>query len=90
MTPDDFWAAVRRGEPGECWPWTGAQSNGYGIVRMGKKVRTAHAVAYELAGGAALGAGEGVKLTCGNRVCCNPAHSTKAKLGHALPRRAAK
>jgi len=71
---DRFWSRVKIGEPDECWPWLGTPSgNGYGRIGFGKKMFTAHCVAYELLVGQIP---EGLTLdhTCRNRICCNPKH----------------
>ena len=82
----NFWAKVRRGDPGECWPWTGSISpDGYGrFVTAGEQM--AHRFSYRLAhgsipadaeldhlchtGSTACGGGK----SCPHRRCVNPAH----------------
>lgn len=72
-----FWSKVRRGAPGECWPWTHATNeHGYGVMRptgarSGPTLR-AHRVALVLNGrdpGDLI-----VRHRCDNPPCCNPAH----------------
>lgn len=81
----NFWAKVRRGDSGECWPWTGSiDPHGYGrFVADGEQL--AHRYSYRLAYGsipeaeldhtchthtAACGGGR----SCPHRRCVNPAH----------------
>lgn len=81
----NFWAKVRRGEPSECWPWTGSISvDGYGQF-VSPTGRLAHRYSYQLAHGevpdaeldhlchsraTACGGGK----SCPHRRCVNPAH----------------
>lgn len=66
---------ARRGKrgPRECWHWEGGRnSDGYGVVRLGRRLVLAHRLAYALAYGSP---GRSiVRHTCDNPVCCNPAH----------------
>lgn len=66
-------AGIKKGEPDECWPWTGAPRNGYGAIKHQGKVLGAHVAAYVVAKGEIP---EGLLVTheCDNRLCCNPAH----------------
>lgn len=84
-----FWAKVQRGDPSDCWPWTGLlQSNGYGQFGMGaaKGTRLTHRIAYQYLIGPIP---DGLVLDhtchtadpqcvdndeCPHRRCCNPAH----------------
>lgn len=81
----NFWAKVRRGEPDQCWPWTGAITpDGYGRF-VAPVANLAHRYSYHLAygavpdgeldhlchsGSAACGGGK----SCPHRRCVNPAH----------------
>ena len=72
-----FWAMVDRGEPDECWLWTGAKkAGGYGVMRpAGKRTGPtvkAHRVSLELAGVDI--AGKIVRHKCDNPPCVNPHH----------------
>lgn len=70
---DLFWSHVdREGRGGdECWPWKGGVTRqGYG--RFWNR-RAASRIALELIG-IEFGTGEQANHTCGNRLCCNPAH----------------
>lgn len=68
-----FWAKVDKRGPDECWPWTGAKSNGgYGNVAIRQRATGAHRVAWAIANG---DPGEAHVLhTCDNPPCVNPAH----------------
>jgi hypothetical protein len=73
-----FWSRVDRRGDDQCWPWTGAVSNGYGFfwLRIGElgleqgRFQTAHRVAFRLTHDhwpMPLGL-----HGCDNRLCCNP------------------
>lgn len=68
-----FWSKVKRGDPADCWMWTGARAHGYGRIRtIGKRFCRAHRLAYALAHG-----DPGPLLVChrcDNPLCVNPAH----------------
>src|SRR5579864_9509564 len=72
-----FWALVDRREPGECWPWTGAQRKGYGSFKLAigdlnsEKRRDvyAHRVAFYLIHGH-WPVPQGLH-GCDNPLCCN-------------------
>jgi HNH endonuclease len=70
-----FWAKVdTSGGPDACWPWTGSvNAKGYGRVRRGDTLSTAHRMAWGLTSGP-LPAGLSLCHTCDNPPCCNPAH----------------
>lgn len=58
----------------DCWNFTGGKNNiGYGMIRDGKKMRTAHRVSYEEHIGK-IPARMCVCHTCDNTLCCNPNH----------------
>jgi len=47
MEKSNFWAKVKKTDT--CWLWTGSTTKlGYGQFRVGKKIKRAHRIAYEL------------------------------------------
>lgn len=68
-----FWRRVRVGSTDECWPWIGAHRNGYGAIKHGHKVLSAHVVSYVIHHGQ-IPDGMLVTHSCDNRTCCNPSH----------------
>lgn len=57
-----------------CWCWRGClDGQGYGVVRIGRRVLWAHRAAYAAFRGG-LPAGLEVHHTCHTRSCVNPAH----------------
>jgi hypothetical protein len=72
--PDRFWAKVEKTET--CWLWRGTTTrpvNGYGQIRLDRRMVTSHRVAYELLVGPIP---EGLELDhlCRVRHCVNPVH----------------
>ena len=58
----------------DCWNFTGGKNNiGYGMIRDGKKMRTAHRVSYEEHIGK-IPARMCVLHKCDNPICCAPHH----------------
>ena len=72
---DAFWSKVNiSSSKKDCWEWTGARKpKGYGNVRINKRYKVAHRVAFELANGE-IPAGYIVCHICDNPSCCNPTH----------------
>jgi hypothetical protein len=74
-----YWSKVDIGAPDECWPWTGASSQGrnnrigYGCIRIDGRTLKAHRVGWELAHGASPGEML-VRHTCDYPLCQNPSH----------------
>ena len=70
-----FWSKVSISEnKRDCWEWCGAKKKtGYGNLRINKKYRIAHRVAFELANGP-IPEGYIVCHICDNPACCNPNH----------------
>jgi hypothetical protein len=74
MTVSRFWAQVQRGEPDECWPWTGYTEDGYGRFSDGERMRFAHELALTYWNGSTRPEGWDTCHRCNNPPCCNPAH----------------
>lgn len=71
-----FWSKVDQRGPSECWIWTASlqlKRGGYGQFRIGRTIRRAHIVAYELLVGPVP---QGLVLDhiCRTPACVNPAH----------------
>lgn len=62
--------------PAECvlWPFSVDSTSGYGILRVGKKTRTAHRYALILSTGDDPAGKTAAHGPCHNRLCCNPRH----------------
>ncbi len=82
-TAETLWGKVKKGEPDECWPWTGwVNKQKYGRVELNGISYYAHRVIYDLAnpGKIELKAPRNknsygfVRHTCDNPICCNPKH----------------
>jgi HNH endonuclease len=56
-----------------CWIWQLYKRDGYGIVKIGDKVKSAHRVYYEQAKGP-IPKGGVIDHLCRNRACVNPEH----------------
>jgi hypothetical protein len=59
-------------EPGGCWTWTGATSDGYGHVKFQGRLHQAHRVAFFLIHG--RWPRPYCLHTCDNRACVKPTH----------------
>lgn len=66
--------SVVRGATGDCWSWIGAvDEKGYARFAVGKSLRYAHRVSYELHRGT-IPDGLTIDHLCRNRFCANPDH----------------
>lgn len=74
---DRFWTRVLPEPNSGCWLWVGAYrdsgNKGYGRLYVGRKLRYAHAVAWELYRGA-IPEGMEIDHLCRNEICVNPQH----------------
>ena len=71
-----FWPKVDKRSDGECWPWLGSMSKGYGQLSAGQRGAAplkAHRVSYEFAHGP-IAHGLVIRHACDNPQCVNPAH----------------
>lgn len=71
-----FWANVFQPEELDaCWRWTGTdRGNGYGVIKAGGKLVSAHRVAYVIQHGAEPPEGRIVCHTCDHRWCVRGSH----------------
>lgn len=73
-TEATFWQKVDRGDPADCWPWTGGRWwFGHGRTSVGGVPWRAHRLAWLYTNGR-LPRGLDVCHRCDNPPCCNPAH----------------
>lgn len=62
-------------ETTDCWIWQGGRNNiGYGFIRDGDRMRTAHRVSYEIHNNQTIPKYMCVCHTCDNPLCVNPDH----------------
>jgi len=69
-----FWKRVRRGSRHACWEWTGARSEGYGVLTFKGQPWLAHRLAYTLRFGPIPPGLVAHHELCANRACVNPRH----------------
>lgn len=70
--PDVFWGKTIPEPNSGCWLWTGAQSHGYGVIRINGKNRPAHRLALEAVRGPF--SEQDTDHKCRTQCCVNPAH----------------
>jgi len=70
-----FWAKVDRRGPEDCWEWRSPATStfGYGRIKAGDRLWSAHRVSYVLAHGQ-VPPGLWVLHSCDNPLCVNPSH----------------
>ena len=78
---DRFWSKVSKGDPEECWLWTGAvYVQGYGKLFIGRNAAgsslfvRAHRLSWEIEHGVPVPQGQSVLHSCDTPRCVNPAH----------------
>lgn len=70
-----FWSKVDRRGDNECWPWIGARdSNGYGQIRVNKRLRHSTQVSWEIENGLPFPVGMSACHKCDTPSCVNPRH----------------
>jgi hypothetical protein len=57
-----------------CLEWTGSTSDGYGLLRVGRRKVLVHRLLFELANHQRIPPGVLVMHECDNRRCCEPTH----------------
>ena len=81
-----LWAKIQKGQPDQCWRWTGGLSGfGHGRFKVAGKLHSPHRLIYALKVGRIVNVAEHhgsvVMHSCDNPACCNPAH---LKLGRQI------
>lgn len=74
MRVTEFWMSVTRGEPDECWPWTGYAEDGYGRFFWDGRMVGAHELALTFTTGERRLPELDTCHSCNNPPCCNPRH----------------
>lgn len=68
------WPRIAKGDPEECWPWTGGLVVGYGAGTFQKQRYRVSRVVLSEKLGRELKPGECALHRCDNPRCCNPSH----------------
>lgn len=68
-----LWSKIKRGNPDECWEWSGTKSLGYGQIKINGKMIHSHRLVWELTYGK-IPDGLFCLHRCDNRGCNNPKH----------------
>jgi hypothetical protein len=72
---DRFWAKCALEPDTGCWIWSGSvDGNGYGHIRIQRRLLKTHRVAYEAFVGPIADGLEIDHFECSRRRCCNPSH----------------
>lgn len=75
LTPEQrVWGKVQKGQPDECWPWTGRRNaQGYGTTKVGNNFWLVTRLIWTWQHGE-IPEGMCVLHRCDNPTCVNPAH----------------
>lgn len=68
-----FWKHVNKKSIYECWNWTGVHTDGYGQIKINKKLVLSHRFSWGLHFGK-IPKGLYILHHCDNRECVNPSH----------------
>ena len=68
---DRFWSKVQRSD--DCWLWTGTKPRGYGMLRVGRRMRLAHRISWEIHRGQ-IPEGLDICHVCDVPACVRPDH----------------
>lgn len=77
-TIERFIRKIKVNEQNKCWEWQGNRNNGYGEIRVEKRLHRVHRFVYAwLVAPIPAGKGRDIPVLdhiCRNRGCCNPKH----------------
>jgi RNA polymerase sporulation-specific sigma factor len=75
MLNEAFWTRVKRGNPDQCWEWTGALNDGkYPVTRRNYQTIYCARLVYEDTHDLKLPTDSQILHTCKNSICLNPSH----------------